>query len=101
MFTDQKLCAIRNLVEIGQDYSELAEDSLRLIGKVANPLGAAKAVGNAPTVDEMVVAKNSGKISAIKAHRTRTGMGLKESKDAIEESLALLGISVGTGPLLY
>jgi hypothetical protein len=45
-----------------------------------------------PSVYEMEVFKESGKIAAIKAYRERTGLGLKECKDAIEEDAARLGL---------
>ena len=38
-----------------------------------------------PTEEEVQLARNGKKIEAIKSHRSRTGMGLKESKDAIEK----------------
>lgn len=34
------------------------------------------------------LARNGDKIGAIKRHRTETGVGLKEAKDAVEEFLA-------------
>lgn len=40
---------------------------------------------------EMDVFVTAGKINAIKAYRERTGLGLKESKDAIEEMASRLG----------
>lgn len=37
------------------------------------------------TAEEIDAGKYQGKIPCIKLHRGRTGMGLKESKDAVEE----------------
>lgn len=47
----------------------------------------------AVTVDDLVLFVHDGKIAAIKNHRTRTGMGLKDSKDAIESAASRLNLS--------
>lgn len=39
------------------------------------------------TSAEMLIARQQGKIYAIKAYRNRTGLALKECKDAIERAL--------------
>jgi ribosomal protein L7/L12 len=47
-------------------------------------------------VDELHLYKAQGKIAAIKAFRARTGLGLKESKDAIENAAAKLGMTISS-----
>lgn len=59
------------------------------LGLIRSALGASP--NSEPTIAEMSILRSHGKIEAIKAHRARTGMGLKDSKDAIE----LAGISLG------
>lgn len=46
-----------------------------------------------PTFGELITYRRSGKIMSIKEYRTRTGLGLKESKDAIEEAADALAIA--------
>lgn len=45
-----------------------------------------------PTTDELCLYINQGKINAIKAYRERTRLGLRESKEAIENAASRLGL---------
>ncbi len=44
------------------------------------------------TAQELLIATREGKIQAIKVYRDRTGRGLKDSKDAVEDAMLLLGL---------
>jgi hypothetical protein len=44
------------------------------------------------TANELAIAVREGKIPAIKAYRDRTGRGLKDSKDYIENAVFNLGL---------
>lgn len=56
--------------------------------------------GSEVTAAELTLALGGQKIDAIKFHRARTGVGLKESKDAIEAAMIKNGAGPGlpTGP---
>jgi hypothetical protein len=45
-----------------------------------------------PTIDELVLFKTKGKMTAVEAHRSRTGLSPKESYIIIQEGAAKLGI---------
>ena len=49
--------------------------------------------GEEPTMADMATFRIDGKIAAIKQYRARTGVGLKESKDAIELAAGRLGLN--------
>lgn len=78
MATDQE-----NIAELQAEVERLGElvDNLyRQLG--ISPLDAADTTGAIPEVDDAIRAGNL--IQAIKAWRQRTGVGLKEAKDAVE-----------------
>jgi len=58
--------------------------------------GAPKVVNKyAVTKTEESLGINQGKIAAIKEYRSRTGLGLKESKEAVEEHFTRKGLTFG------
>lgn len=64
-----------------------SDEILHMITDIFEVAPVAPIVADYNTVDQLMMLMNEGtrKIEAIKVHRTLTGLGLKESKDAIEK----------------
>lgn len=65
-----------------EPFYEAAKKTMVLLKMELEDLVYARTDGLTPT--EAMLADEGKKIQAIKAHRERTGMGLKESKEAVE-----------------
>lgn len=96
-----KLNAIKNVVidavGTGDDaHAEAAITFAKTILGGGEPVPAADQLPSGkprPNFGELITYRRSGKIMSIKEYRTRTGLGLKESKDAIEEAVDALGLA--------
>ncbi|WP_159452265.1 hypothetical protein [Singulisphaera sp. GP187] len=103
----EKMCAIQQLSGLGSEFQELQAGIINLIRTVVGPEPAPpqatirEVVASAePNLSELLTARNGGKIDAIKAHRNRTGLGLRESKEAIEKAGRNLGFYNAEGTLI-
>lgn len=97
MFTKPTVELIGRLVRLAEDFPGYENDLVNLIRKVVGPEPAPPAVvaqPTDPTVTEMVILENQGKIPAIKAYRERVHCGLREAKDAIEDAGVRIGYLV-------
>ena len=98
MITHDRIVAIRSLADIGCDYPELQTMILGAIRDTAGPAPEpVPSSSSDPTLSEILRGKNGGKIDAIKEYRARTGLGLKEAKDAIEGAFNRLGLQFFCG----
>lgn len=82
-----KFQAIAQLAALADDHPDLAAGITALIVQLLGVKTTPERVPyNEATVNatELFIYRSDGKITAIKAYRERTGLGLKESKDAIE-----------------
>lgn len=89
-----RLKVIAKLAYFANDTNDqiLLEDVETLIQEILKPLAPVSGSFEV-TLKELQIAKESGKVAAIKAYRKRTGRDLKESKDAVEGTVCWLGIS--------
>jgi hypothetical protein len=82
--------AILRLASVAQDFPDLMP---AILEQISNMLSSPLTEGRkCSTVEELRMAMYQGKIEAIKAYRIRTGRGLKESKDQIENDMHELGL---------
>jgi hypothetical protein len=98
MLPSDKLNAVCALASLGSQYEEIASDMLTQIDRLVSPTPPPNARAPqplSPTLDEMVFTRKAGKLQGVKAYRTRTGLGLKESKEAIEKGMDYLGWPYG------
>lgn len=95
MTNKRMLELIVQLAQVAHEFPEFEAGAFSEIAKLVvkdlpkpEPIPApAPRVDVRPTIDEVILAFGS-KIEAIKSHRYRTGIGIKESKDAIESAMA-------------
>jgi hypothetical protein len=98
MTTTETLDAIGKLIVIANDHPEIDSHSLAFIRAIICPGLPVHSASEPPepTIREMELLRTQGKIPAIRAHRARTSLGLKESKDLVENAGLRLGILVPT-----
>jgi ribosomal protein L7/L12 len=89
-----KLC--RERTGLGLKEAKDLVDAVAAGRDVALPAPASPAPAGDRDLVELL--KAGRKIDAIKLHRERTGLGLKEAKDAVEALAAREGIVAGPGP---
>jgi ribosomal protein L7/L12 len=88
LFSGRKIEAVKHYREATGVGLKEAKDAVEALERGANSPYPAVSVGGAPAgdwIDEVrALARAGKKIDAIKLYRERTGLGLKESKDAVE-----------------
>jgi len=85
--------------DIAVQAFDLLEDAEKRLttGEMQVPLNVwGPARVDALTIEEVRVGLNSGKIPAIKLFRERVGVGLKDSKEAVEKFFAAAGLTFYT-----
>lgn len=90
----------KNCERCGGELAGSASSPPRETAPPANEVPSPAPAGAQSSVEDEVlqIARNAGKIPAIKVYREMTGVGLKEAKDAVEAIMARHGIeSKGTG----
>jgi len=79
------IVALLNTIEVVEDEGrlEFLPPLLEMLNSMVSTY-VSKRLPNTPTQEEMEIGMREGKIPAIKAHRARTGLGLKDSKEMLE-----------------
>ena len=91
-----KFDTIAILARLAAEAPELSGGIEAVIRQAIGVSEASKSI--VPTLEDMQVFRINGKIAAIKQHRARTGIGLKESKDAIEDAAITVFVATPTIP---
>ena len=95
MYSTSLLQFVAALWNVAKRFPQHEEVLQKWAGEILNPSPIASATPTEVLAAELLAGKNVGKIEAIKKYRTRTGLGLKESKDNVERAMEQLGISFG------